>query len=805
MKLTRSWLGDHLETEATIDEIAERLTMLGLEVEGIEDRAEAYRPFLVAWVVEARTHPNADRLKICMVDNGTETVQVVCGAPNAREGLRGVFAPVGVHIPGTGLDLKMGKIRGEESNGMLLSERELGLSDDHEGIVELAVDAPVGASYADYAGLTDAVIDVALTPNRADCAGVRGIARDLAASGLGKLKPLDTSPVAGTFDSPIAWRRDFTDGAGDVCPMVVGRYFRNLSNGDSPRWLQDRLRAIGLRPISALVDITNYMTFDLARPLHVFDADTVAGDLAMRLAQAGEKIGALDGKSYALDQDMVVIADNDGVQAIGGVMGGEGSGCGPDTVNAFLEVALFDPLRIAATGRRLGIESDARYRFERGVDPCSALWGAEVAARLILDLCGGEASGLTIAGEEPDWRRFQSLRKARIAALGGVHLSDDQPARILEALGFECTDREDHFQVAIPSWRADIDGEADLVEEVLRIHGYDSIPAVPLERDIAVSRPALGRQQRRASDVRRALAARGLVEAVTFSFIPSARAGLFGGTPESLRLVNPISADLDVMRPSVLANLIEAVGRNADRGQHDGALFEIGPHYEDASPAGEIPIAAGVRAGLTGPRHWSQAPRPRDAFDAKADALAALAAAGAPMGSLQANDDAPGWYHPGRSGSLCLGAALLARFGEVHPRVLREMDVDGPVAAFEVFLANLPEAKRDGGRAGADAARPVFSPSLFQAVERDFAFVVDRDVAAGAVVRAAKGAERKLISEVVLFDVYEGPRIADGQKSVTIAVTLQPTEATLTDAEIEAVAGKIVAAVKKSTSGELRT
>ena len=799
MKFTLAWLREHLETDASLDEIAARLTMLGHEVEGVDNRGEALAPFVIACVKDARQHPNADRLRLCVVDAGEGDVQVVCGAPNARAGMKGVFAPSGTTIPGTGVELKKAKIRGEESNGMLCSEREMGLSDDHDGIIELPDDAPVGANWAKWAGLDDPVIEIGLTPNRGDCASVRGIARDLAAAGLGRLKPLDESPVAGTFEPPIRWRRDFPDGEGDACPMVVGRYFRNVKNGDSPQWLRDRLRAIGLRPISALVDITNWSTFDLGRPLHVFDADALAGDLTMRYAKAGETLGALDGRAYTLDDGMIVIADRDGVQGIGGVMGGEGSGCGADTKNVFLEVALFDPIRIAETGRRLGIVSDARYRFERGIDPTSAIWGAETATRMILDLCGGEASELTIAGELPEWQRDCYMRISCTLSLGGVSVAAAESEKILQSLGFETRMDADTIHCAVPPWRPDIDGEADLVEEVLRIRGYDSIPSVSLAREFTVPGPVRNTGQKRAETVRRLLAARGLVEAVTYSFMEPGQAELFGGVADSVRLVNPISADLAVMRPSILPNLVAAVARNQARGLDDPALFELGPQYSSDTPEGQALVAAGVRAGNSGPRHWAAAPRPVDAFDAKADALAALEAAGAPVQGLQVGTDAPGWYHPGRSATLRLGPKVLARFGELHPRIARAMDADGPIAAFEIFLDDIPPPRKMAG-----SARPLLTLSAFQPVHRDFAFIVDEGIAAGDVVRAVRAAERDLIADVAVFDVYRGKGVADGRKSIAIAVTLQPTRATMTDAEIDAVAARIVAAVARQAGGELR-
>jgi phenylalanyl-tRNA synthetase beta chain len=797
MKFTLSWLKDHLDTEADAEEIARRLTALGLEVEGVEDRAKDLAPFTVAYVKDCVRHPNADRLSVCQVDTGRGTVQVVCGAPNARAGMKGVFAPPGSRIPGTGLELKKGVIRGVESNGMLCSAREMGLGEDHDGIIELPEDAVVGQPVAVAMGLDDPVIDIAVTPDRADCLGVRGVARDLAAAGVGRLKPVNFDPVPGRFESPIRWRRDFPEGAGGACPLVVGRYFRNLRNGPSPKWLQDRLTAIGLRPISALVDITNYVTFDLGRPLHVFDAAKLSGDLTMRFARAGEEILALDGKTYRLDPSMVVIADERGVHGIGGVMGGELSGCTPETTEMFLEVALFDPARIAATGRKLGIESDARYRFERGVDPVSALWGAEVATRLVLELCGGEASEVVSAGEMPSWQRRLTLRPERILGLGGLEIETAEAERILRALGFEIASEEGgRLSVAVPSWRGDVEGEADLVEEVCRVVGYDRIPAVPLERTTALPEPALTPAQRRVGLAKRTLAARGLLEAVTYSFMSSDLAELFGGA--DIRLANPISADLDVMRPSILPNLLTAAVRNATRGFPDLALFEVGPQYADDTPEGQHLAATGIRVGQTGPRHWQAPPRPVDAFDAKADALAILGACGAPVENLQVTTDAPSWYHPGRSGVLRLGPTVLASFGELHPRLLRRLELKGPVVAFEAILDRIP-LPRDRG-----AARPLLRASPFQPVERDFAFVVDESVPADRLVRAAKGADKALIADVGVFDVYSGPAIGANKKSVALSVTLQPMERTLTDAEIEAVGAKIVAAVTKATGGELR-
>jgi phenylalanyl-tRNA synthetase beta chain len=795
MKTTLSWLKSHLATNASLDDIVARLVMLGIEVEGVVDRAAALAPFRVAHVVSAEPHPNAERLRVCIVDTGSERLQVVCGAPNARTGMRGVFAPVGSTIPRTGLLLKQSMIRGVASNGMLCSGYEMGVSDDHDGIIELVPDAPVGESFAKVAGLDDAVIEVKVTPNRADCLGVHGIARDLAAAGLGKLILPDAAPVEGRFASPTWVHLATLDQK--ACPLFIGRTIRGVRNGPSPRWLQDRLTAIGLRPISALVDITNFLTFDLNRPLHVFDTARIAGDLVVREARAGERIKALNGREYALDAQMTVIADDAEVLSLGGVIGGESTGCGETTTDVFVEAALFDPVRTAATGRKLSLQSDARYRFERGLDPAFVAPGMEIATRLILELCGGEPSAPVVAGAVPEWQRSYRLRPDRVATLGGVDLPGETQRRILEALGFGVAETGGGLTVAPPSWRGDIEGEADLVEEVLRVHGYDAIAAVPLERDTALPRPALDPAQRRVGFVRRTLAARGLVEAVTFSFMAAGDAALFGGVKPELRLINPISADLDVMRPSILPNLLAAARRNADRGLADSALFEVGAQYHDDTPEGQATVAAGLRHGQSGPRHWRDPGRPIDAFAAKADALAALAAAGTPTENLQASADPPAWYHPGRAGTLRLGAKVLAHFGEVHPAVLAACALKGPAAGFEVFLDAVPPPRKARGRAP-------LKLSPFQPVERDFAFLVPADLPAETLLRAARGVDRTLIAEIRLFDVYAGAGLPAGRKSLAITVVLQPEEATLTDEQIEAFSIRLVAQVAKATGGELR-
>lgn len=798
MKFTRKWLLDHLETEAGVDKIAATLTAIGLEVESIVDRAKDLAPFVVGYVVKAEQHPNADRLRVCVVDTGKGQVQVVCGAPNARTGMKGVFAPSGTRIPGTGLDLKPSKIRGVESNGMLCSAREMGLSEEHEGIIDLPADAVVGRPFAEVMGLDDPVIEIKLTPNRGDCTGVRGIARDLSAAGLGRLKPLKIEAIEGDVPGPIAIEVDAAAG----CPYFVGRHVRGVKNGPAPAWMRDRLIAIGLRPISALVDMTNYVSIDLGRPLHVYDADKLKGTIRARKGRAGESFLALNGKTYAVDDSMCAIADDRAVLGLGGIMGGEDTGCTSETTSVFIESAYFDPKATAATGRKLDLQSDARYRFERGVDPDFVATGARVATQLILAMCGGTSGTLIQAGAPPEWRRGFGLRHGRVHSLGGLDVSVDEQSVILDALGFGIVRSGRELVVTPPSWRGDIEGEADLVEEVLRIRGFDAIEAVPLPPTSPVAKPALNPQQRRLRIAKRALAARGLVETVNYSFIPRKDAAMFGGGREDLVLLNPMSADLDAMRPSLLPSLIAATKRNVNRGFADVALFEAAPTYADQRPEGQSIQAGVIRRGEARPDTWSDKARAVDAFDAKADAFALLQSIGVSENAVQVvPGEAPAWYHPGRSAALKMGPkTVLGHFGEVHPAVLAHFDVEGPLVACEIRLDAVPPAKARSGR-----AKPALALNDLQPVDRDFAFVVDQGVAADQVLRAAKGAERGLIADVRLFDLYAGPGIPAGRKSLAIRVRLQPTDKSLTDAEIDAVAGKIVAAVAKSTGATLRT
>ena len=804
MKFTLSWLKDHLDTEADLAEITETLTRIGLEVESLDDPGARLKDFTVAYVISAEQHPNADRLRVCMVDTGSgEPVQVVCGAPNARTGMKSVFSAPGTYIPGKKITLGVGTIRGVESRGMLCSAAELELSEDHDGIIDLPADAPVGQRYADYAGLSDPVIEINLTPNRPDCTSIHGIARDLAAAGLGKLKAEREPPVKGSFPNPQAIELRFAPGEENYCPAFALRLVRGVKNGASPEWLQRRLTAIGLRPINALVDITNYITFDRGRPLHVFDAAKVKGKLVVRRSQAGETVLGLDGRIYGFTGNETVIADDNGVESIAGVMGGEHSGCDENTTDVLIESALWDPIDIARTGRNLGIITDARYRFERGVDPNYTVPGADLATRMVIDFCGGEASELTLAGEIPDTDLIINFPYAETQRLTGLDVSERESRRILESLGFMVSGNGPVVKVVPPSWRPDVHGKADLTEEIMRIAGVDRVLSVPLDRGGTVPKPVLTPLQKRTRIARRALAARGLVEAVTWSFISKGEAEMFGGGRPELALANPIAADLSDMRPTLLAGLIAAAQRNADRGYGDVALFEVGQVFSGDRPEDQKVAAAGVRRGLAKPegigRSW-QGSAPADLFDAKADALAVLSAAGLSAGAVQVVPGAPAWFHPGRSGTLQMGPQnVFGWFGELHPAVLEALGAKGTLVAFELILDKVPAPKARPTR-----AKPQLSLSPFQPVSRDFAFLVDRKVRAADIVKAAQGADRQLITEAAVFDVYEGKGIDPDKKSVALAVILQPRDKTLTEAEIEAVSGKVVAEVVKKTGGSLR-
>ena len=801
MKFTLSWLKEHLDTDEPLEKLADKLTMIGLEVESIDDKAKALAPFTIARVISAEQHPNADRLRVCMVDTGDggAPVQVVCGAPNARAGLVSVFSAPGTFIPGKNITLGVGTIRGVESRGMLCSAAELQISEDHDGIMELPADAPVGAGYAKWAGLGDPVLEINLTPNRPDCTAVHGIARDLAAADMGKFKDPSIKPIKGEFPCPVQVKVE--DAA--LCPGFALRLVRGVKNGPSPEWLQKRLTSIGLRPINALVDITNFMTYDRGRPLHVFDAAKVHGHLVVRHARDGETLLALDGRTYTLDAHVCVIADDHGVESLAGIMGGEASGCSEHTTDVLIESALWNEINIAQTGRKLGINSDARYRFERGVDPAFMVPGLEMATRLVMELCGGAPSENVVVGNAFGDDRVIEFPLTEVKRLAAIDVPQPEMKRILGHLGFMMAGPGPVVKVAVPSWRSDVHGKADIVEEIVRMIGVDKVPMTPFDRGDKARKPVLTPLQARTRRAKRALAARGMVESVTWSFITKPAAELFGGGQSELVLANPIASELSDMRPSLLPGLIAAAQANSDRGFPDLALFEVGQVFRGDRPEDQLLAAAGVRHGFASPsgmgRHWSGSSA-ANALDAKADAFAVLSAAGAPMQALQIVPGGAGWLHPGRSGTIQIGPQnVLGYFGELHPRALETLGADGPMMAFEVILDRIPAAKQRPTR-----AKPVLELSAFQPVSRDFAFIVDRGVKAGDIVRAAQGADKKLISGVTVFDVYEGKGIEDGKKSVAIAVTIQPLEKTLTDQEIDAAAGKIVAEVTKKTGGALR-
>ncbi|MCB1532187.1 MAG: phenylalanine--tRNA ligase subunit beta [Alphaproteobacteria bacterium] len=797
MKFTLSWLKKHLDTNASLEEICSTLTNIGLELEGLEDPAADFAAFKVAYVEKAEKHPDADKLQVCTVKTAEGTMQVVCGAPNARAGMKGIFAPEKTYIPGLDVTLKKTKIRGVESCGMLVSEREMCLSDEHEGIIEVDDKFEIGMPMAEIFGLDDPVIEINLTPNRPDCAGVYGIARDLAAAGLGTLNPVKTDPVKGTFKSKIDVKIEDAEG----CPLFLGREIRGVKNGPSPEWLQTLLKAVGLRPISALVDITNFMTLGYARPLHVYDADKIKGNILVRQGKKGEEFEALNDKSYTLDGGEIAITDENGLLGLGGIVGGTSTGSEEDTVNVFLESAYFDPARIARTGRDLGVISDARYRFERGVDPEFTAAGIELATQMILEICGGEASEVVEAGSVPKWKREIEYYLSYTKDLIGIDVEAKRQQEILKALGFEIKDGKT-WSITPPSWRPDVFGKADIAEEIIRIVGFDKIPALSVRSESTTPESAETDLLSRTRKARAAMAARGLNECVTWSFMNKDLAAEFGSNDNAaLTLSNAISAEMNQMRPSILPNLIEAAGRNAARGFENVALCEVGPVFTSSKPEGQAYMAAGIRAGSYGDRHWadSAAARTVDLYDAKADAIVALESCGAPGANAQISRDAPEHYHPGRSGSLRLGKNVLAYFGELHPAVLEQLDVKGPVVGFEIYLENIPASKKKGG-----TEKPYLNLPPLQPLSRDFAFLIDENVAAEDIIRAAKAADKALITDASIFDVYQGKGVEPGKKSIALNITLQPVEQSLTDAQIEEISKKVVELVLEKTGGVLR-
>ena len=796
MKFTLSWLKSHLQTDASVDEIADALTDLGLEVEGIENPIEKLRPFTIGYVNSAVKHPDADKLRVCQVQTDEGEKQIICGAPNAREGITVVVAKPGVYVPGIDTTIGVGKIRGIESFGMMASEREMELSDEHDGIIELP-SGEIGQSFADYLAehdpaKVDPVIEIAITPNRPDALGVSGIARDLAARGLGTLKARDVTAVPENGASAIGVSID--DDTLDGCPVFCGRLIKGVKNGPSPQWLQDQLRAIGLRPISFLVDVTNWFTYDLNRPLHVFDADKLAGNLRVHRAIGGEEIVALDDKTYTLSVGQMAISDDNGVQSIAGIMGGLETGCTDETVNVFVESAYWNPVQIAYAGRALKINSDARYRFERGIDPAFTPEGLEHAVRMIVDHAGGEASEVVTAGAVPDTARAYKLDTDRVVSLVGMEIPAQTQRQTLTDLGFVL----DGDQANVPSWRPDVQGEADLVEEVARIASLTKLVGKPLPRMAGIAKPVLTPMQKRLTTARRTTAALGYNEAVTYSFIDQKAAELFGGGTDATMLANPISSEMSHMRPNLLPGLLQAAARNQARGFMDVSLFEAGPAWHGGEPGEQHDQVAGILVGRTGPKDVHGETRPVDVYDVKADIEAVLASMGAPA-KVQILRGGSDWWHPGRHGQICLGPKkVLGVFGELHPKILAAMGVKGPAMAFTIFPAEIPLPRKSS------ATRPALKATDLQAVERDFAFVVDADVEALTLVNAAAGADKALISDVRVFDEFIGGSLGEGRKSLAITVRLQPRDATLTEKDIEAVGAKIIEKVNKATGGELR-
>ncbi len=805
MKFTLDWLKEHLDTDASATEIGETLTKVGLELEGMEDQGKALSAFVTAHIVSAEQHPNADKLRVCKVDAGTgELIDVVCGAPNARTGLKSVFAFPGTYIPGKDMTIGKGNIRGQVSNGMLCSNAELELSNDHDGIIELPEDAPVGIKYVDYAGIGGVVFDISITPNRGDATGVYGIARDLAAFGLGTLKPTDMAPVASKGKSPIApLPQQFSADEPKAIRKFAGRYLKGIKNGPSPAWLQQRLRAVGLRPINTIVDITNLVSLGWGRPLHAYDADKLNGQPVLRNAR-NEAFDALDNKIYTLDETMTVIADDTGPLCLGGIMGGIRSGVTDTTTNVFMECASWDPELIARTGRKTGIVSDARYRLERNVDPALTEPGIELATRLVLELCGGEALEPAISGEDVFLNTVVEFPLSEVRRLTGLDVEPMIVTAILSRLGFEISGKGDTFTVKVPSWRPDVTQKADLVEEVMRMVGVDNVPVEPLPRLNHVAPRMLTNIQNRRRIARRALAARGLDEAVTWSFISHAEATRFGGGQESLQLANAIASDMTDMRPSLLPGLLAAARRNANRGTDDLAIFEVGQVFLSDAPEGQHTYATGIRTGTArlggSGRHWSGKPQPVGVFDAKADLGAVLDALGYDIDKVQLFAEPAPWSHPGRGGRVAQGPKTLGWFGELHPAWAAELDIDFPVAAFELDLDALPEPRKKPTK-----TKPALDLSALMPLTRDFAFVVDKAVTAGAILKAARGADKALIRDVNVFDVFEGSHVGEGKKSVAIEVTIQPADKTLTDEDIDKISAAVIAAVTKTSGGVLRT
>lgn len=799
MKFTLSWLKDHLDTNINLETLLTELVSLGLEVESVEDKSKGLENFIIVEILSVAPHPNADRLRLCTVTTGTKAYDVVCGAPNVYEGMKTVFADIGTFVPGLNTTLKKAEIRGIPSHGMLCSAQELLLGGDASGIMDLPKDVKVGERLIDYLGLTDPVIDVSVTPNRPDWLAVRGIARDLAAKQLGTLKPMPVMPLPiASFKSPIKVHFNFEEDVKNACTFFMGRVIKNVQNKESPEWLKKKLISIGLRPISALVDITNFLTHDLCRPLHIFDADKIKGHLELRMSRDGETLEALDHKVYTLDNGMTVITDDTGILSLGGIMGGLSTSCELTTQNVFLEAALFDPIRTAQTGRKLSILSDARYRFERGIDPESVHIGVEYATQLILDICGGEVSELTMAGKEFINQKEIYIRPKRFTQMTGIELPSDKIVTILKNLGCTIKQIGEKITLVPPSWRLDLQHEIDLIEDVLRLHGYHHLPTASMPKGEGVPKAILTPSQKRRQDARRYLASRGLLEIVTYSFMSQKKASLFEKINESLILANPISADLDYMRLSILPNIMDTLARNATRNNADLGLFEIGPVYKDDTPDGQVMMATGMRMGKTSAKHWLANPRLYDVYDVKADFLNVLGLFGIKEEQIQFKQTAPSWYHPGRSGSYYFGGkTLLGSFGEIHPKIQKEFDLSNPVFGFEIFLDALPFLEKKKNKIALEL-------SSFQMTGRDFAFILDNNVQAQDVVKIAKNIDKNLVQEVTIFDLYQGDKLPIGKKSLALNLKLQSKDRTLKDDEIDIISTNLIREIKDKLGGQIR-
>ncbi len=797
MKFTLSWLKDHLDTSKDLDTIVDTLTNIGLEIESVEDKSKDFNDFTVAEVIKAEKHPDADRLKVCKVKSIDGTYQVVCGAPNAREGMKGIFAPENSFIPGTGVKLKKSTIRGVESCGMLVSEREMGISDEHDGIIEVDSKYSLGEKFIEVFNLDDPVFEINITPNRGDCLSVRGVARDLAAAGLGKLKENSLiKNIEGTFDSPVQWEKDFTGDEEYICPGVAGRYFKNVTNTESPAWLQQRLKAIGLRPISALVDITNYITQDLGRPLHVYDADKIKGNLKMRYAKENEICITLDEEKRECTKDMIVISDDKQLHGIGGIMGGLDSGCSLDTKNVFLETALFDPISVTKTGRYFKLQSDARYRFERGIDPSSIYWGVQAATKMILDLCGGETSKPVQTPILDQKQNIFDYNIEKIKSLGGVEVPKEKQKSILESLGFTVSEKDNVLNLITPSFRPDIEGEADIVEEILRIYGFDQIPLTNVS-DHNTKKSVLSSELKSFYKIKRAIANTGYLEAVTWSFMDEKIAKLL--SPNAIKIKNPISADLDVMRPSNIPNLLVAVNQNKSKMISSGKIFEVGPIFDEILEDNQVNVATGIAYGHISGSNWNSSKKDFDVFAIKSDLMKILNSLNVPIANLNYESISNNVFHPGKSSSLRVGKNIIANFGELNPILLQSLDISNMVVAFEIFTETLAQFQSKK-----ISTKSAFDNNPFQNVERDFAFLLPKSIKANDIINKIKKVDKKIINKVSIFDVYEGERIDHDSKSIAIRVQLQPLEKTFSDEEIDNISNQIIDLIITSFKASLR-